>query len=285
MSYTYEELAARCKKIKVAEGVELAYEEAGEGDKVIISVQMGFGDPYYVRDFAKYGYHVYMIWNRGTDPSPSSVGDSGKGWYNAWADDVCTFADLKGIDKFVYAGSSHGSGTGWHLIWKHPERVTAFLALVCGPHNISESKSSFRDMMKTMGVIPNYPYSKTDDPAALARIEDVSKTKADLKPHQLPVNYGRPLAELETEENVQELLKTLKTPTLLLGGKDDPIARPDLMFRTTECMPNCKLVMYSGMSHNDVSTICKEECVAECLHFLKAVETNNGRIYLPIENE
>ncbi len=283
MSYTYEEMAARCKRIKVEDGVELAYEEAGEGDKAIISLQMGFGDPFYVREFAKHGYHVYMIWNRGTGQSTTTVGDSGKGWYNAWADDACAFADLMGIDKFIYAGASHGSGTGWHLLWKHPERIKAFLALVCGPHNISESKSSFRDMMKSMQPIPNYPYSHTDDPKALVRIEDVIPTKAQLKPHQLPVNYGRPLAELETEEKVCELLKTLKTPTLLLGGKDDPIARPDLMFRTAECMPNCKLVMYSGMSHGDLSNIFIEECVAECLHFLKAVETNAGRIYLPIE--
>lgn len=281
---TYEELIGRCKKLQTEAGVELAYEEAGEGDKYIISVQMGFEDRYYVREFAAHGYHVFMIWNRGAGPSVTTVADSGKGWYNAWADDVVAFADRMGIDRFIYAGASHGSGTGWHLLWKHPERVTAFLALVCGPHNIEESSACFREFVLAHPEL-NLGHGKHDDERANARIAHVQPLSDEIRPHQLNVNYGRPLAELGTEAAVQELLKTLKTPTLLLGGMQDMIARPDLMLRSATCLPNCKLVLYSNMAHADPSHVFIEEVVAECLHFLKAVENNDRRIYLPIEED
>lgn len=41
------------KKLEVEKGIEIAYEEAGSGDKYIISMQMGFEPICYQRELAR----------------------------------------------------------------------------------------------------------------------------------------------------------------------------------------------------------------------------------------
>ena len=134
-------------KIEVRDGIELFYEEEGAGDKYVLSLMMDFPPENSIRALAGYGYHVFLITNRGIGQSTHVFEDYGNDWFDIFADDVVAFADRMGIDKFVYAGCSHGAGTGWHICLRHPERVIAFLAMVGGPHNLDEGLWSFRQMI------------------------------------------------------------------------------------------------------------------------------------------
>ena len=98
----YELQMTRIKKLEVQPGIEIGYEELGTGDKYVLCTQMGFNEQFYARKFADHGYHVFLLWNRGSGPSSPATEDFGPGWYDVWADDVISFADKKGIDKFVY---------------------------------------------------------------------------------------------------------------------------------------------------------------------------------------
>ena len=131
-------------KVEVEKGIELYYEDLGEGDKYILSLMMDFPPINTTRELAKHGYHVLLITNRGIGKSTHVWEDYGNEWFNIFADDVVRVADKLGIDKFIYAGCSHGAGTGWHLCLRHPERVTSFIDMVGGPHNIDEGTWSFR---------------------------------------------------------------------------------------------------------------------------------------------
>ncbi len=274
----YEQQMQRIKYVEVEEGVQIGYEELGEGDKYLLCMHMGYPEKYYVREFAKYGYHVFMLWNRGSGPSSPAVEDFGSDWYNVWADDIAAFADKLGIDQFVYTGASHGAGTGWHLLWRHSERVKAFIAVVPGPHNIEEDPSCFRLLIeKNPGI--NFLSDDSTDPALLRRREKYAAYNKEAHAHQLEMNYGRPLRELKTEENLKQLLSTFQTPTLIVGGIEDKISTPDLMLRTAKALPNCKVIMYGGLGHSAPSTDCLEEVMPEYLFFLKNVEENDGHIY------
>ena len=70
-----------------------------------------------------------------------------------------------------------------------------------------------------------------------------------------------------TSEKLREVLRSLQTPTLILGGTDDPISTPALMTRTACCLPHCKMVMYSGCGHN-IDTDIPEELAEEADRFL-----------------
>ncbi len=269
------------KKIEVEKGIEIAYEEAGCGDKYVISMQMGFEPACYQRELAKHGYHVFMLWNRGTGESTKITEDHGERWFDIFAADVIAFADKMGIDKFVYTGASHGAGTGWHVVLNYPERVTAFVAYVGGPHNISEAQFSYK-MLGEKQKAKMKMTADTDDPAILrrrARNADWAKMRREtMSEEEKNLNYRRPMLKFGTEEKVVEMLKTIQTPTLMIGGIDDPIARPDLELRTAMAIPHGKLILYSQCGHADPQCGIIEETVQEMLFFLENVE-KTGRIY------
>jgi len=268
-------------KVEVRDGIELFYEELGSVDKYVLSLQMDFPPRSTIRELAKYGYHVMLITNRGIGQSTHVFEDYGNEWFNIFADDVVAFADKLGIDRFVYCGCSHGAGTGWHIMLRHPERVIAFVAMVGGPHNIDEGTWSYKSRAaageKLKPVDP-----QIDDEAIIRRNEKNRVYFEELRKNQTPeekaLDYRRPLVGYGTEAKVQEALRTIRVPTLMIGGLEDPISRPDLMLRTAQCLPYGKLVLYSGFGHGGPGNQLIEECSEEIVNFLRNVE-KTGRVY------
>ncbi len=272
-------------KIEVADGISLFYEDLGSGDKYVLSLMMDFPPENTIRELAKHGYHVLLITNRGIGKSTHVFENYGAEWFNIFADDVVAVADRLGIDKFVYAGCSHGAGTGWHIALRHPERLIAFIDMVGGPHNIDEGIWSYRTMGDKAPQRKPMDPPTYEDPAVARRDAKNAAYRAQLMADQTPeekaLDYKRPLIGLGTEAKVCEALRTIQTPTLMLGGIEDPISRPDLMIRTAECLPHGKLVMYSGFGHSGPFGQLIEECTEEILNFLRNVETT-GRVYKEI---
>ena len=198
--------------------------------------------------------------------------DYGERWYDVFAGDVIVLADSLGLDRFFYLGASHGAGIGWHLLWRYPERVKAFVAVVPGPHSLEAGVMSYRQILLQGLISAPPPFDPpTDDPDRLARRKKreawlKSLPKAD--PLEKQVDYGRPLMCCGTEERLREVLRSLQTPTLILGGTDDPISTPALMTRTACCLPDCRLVMYSRSGHN-IDTDIPEELADEADRFLQ----------------
>lgn len=281
--FDYEKVKQQVKYAVLPDGAKIAYDEWGSGDKYILCAQQGHDNYSYSRRFANYGYHVIRIWNRGCGMSEPVHEDIGADFYNLWADDVVRVADCLGIDKFVYTGHSHGGGVGWHVVWRHPERVIAFIALNSGPHPLDGNPSSLRKMVQENPGIDfaNYP---TDDPGALAYRATFRDFAEACKKYslELPFNYGKPMAALGTEENLIEVLKTITLPVLLISGIDDLLAPPKYALRTACALPNCKLVLYSHASHGFNSLEAWQETMNEAIPFLKNVEENNGRPYAKI---
>ena len=278
--------------MEVEKGVNIHYEEWGEGDRYLLCTQVSHSRFSLERELAKRGFHVFLLTNRGFGQSTHVQEDYGEHWYDRFADDVIAFADKMGIDKFAYSGASHGAGTGWHVVLRHPERVICFFAVVPGPHNLDEGKQSIRSLtmsgklklpvMRTESADPRiqerYAIEAEEDRAKRAQpdyeaIYDAPETKA--------IDFGRPLAALHTEANVLEALKAIKTPVLIIGGMEDPISRPDLMIRTAKCLPNCKLIIHSGVSH--VIPIV-EDMADDALRFYENV-LKTGWYYSPIVND
>ena len=262
--------------ILTGDGISLHYDEYGSGNRVILSAQAGFYPEGMQQAMAERGYRVCCLTLRGFAPSSYVTEDYGDRWYDVFADDVICLADRLGIGKFFYMGASHGAGVGWHLLWRFPERVKAFVAVVPGPHSLAAGAMSYRQMLM-QGLIsspPPFDPPVVDDPERAARR---AKRKAWLDslpaadPREKRIEYGRPLMECGSEEKLCEILSAMQTPTLILGGAEDPISTPELMMRTAKCLPRCKTVIWSGCGHN-IDTDIPEELADEAERFLK----NNG---------
>ena len=267
------------------DGVKLHYDEYGTGDRTILSAQAGFYPRGLQQSLAENGYHVYCLTLRGFAPSSYVTEDYAEGWYDRFADDVVCLADELGVKRYFYIGASHGAGVGWHLALRYPERVAAFVAVVPGPHSLAEGAMSYRQMLM-QGIIsappPFDPPIDGDEGREARRRERETwlKNLPEADPREKAVDYGRPLMGLGSEEKLQEALKRIRTPVLILGGAEDPISTPDLMIRTARCLPHCKLVIYSNCGHN-IDTDLVEELTGEADRFLKQTE-KNGKWYAEV---
>lgn len=83
--------------IEISEGVHIHYEEYGEGDKTVICSMIDYPRYSSIRDLCKFGYHVYLLTNRGFGKSDHSDIDYGAGWWDIWAGDVIRFADKRNL--------------------------------------------------------------------------------------------------------------------------------------------------------------------------------------------
>lgn len=277
-------------KLDLGNGIEIFYEEVGSGDRYLLCTQVGHSNYGIERELAKRGYHVFLLTNRGFGRSTHVTEDYGDHWYDMFAEDVVSFADKMGIGKFIYCGSSHGAGSGWHLVLNHPERVSAFIAIVAGPHNIDESKVSVRSAgMKN--PVHHVFHVDTDDERLnerrrLMREYDMAqRAQPDYEevfnaPEVRAIDYRRPLVKYGTEAEVQKALSTIETPVLLMGGMEDTIGRPDLMMRTAKCLKKCKCIMYSQFGHGiDIF----EELAREADTFIRNLEAT-GYYYDEVRN-
>ena len=258
--------------VTAEENIRLFYEEYGTGERAVISAQAGFYPEGVQQALAGRGYHVYCMTLRGFAPSSYVTEDYGDAWYDVFADDVIRLADQLGIREFSYLGASHGAGVGWHLLLRHPERVRAFIAMVPGPHSLAEGTMSYRQML-AQGLIsapPPFDPPIDHDPAREARRrkrEEWLQSRPEADPREKRIEYGRPLMRFGTEEKLREALAGIQTPTLLLGGMEDPISTPALLLRTAQCLPHCKLVLYANCGHN-IDTDLTEELMEETDRFL-----------------
>ena len=225
--------------VEVEPGVRLAYEEFGWGDKYIFSAQMGFYPMGLQQTLAFMGYHVICITLRGFAPSSYVTEDYGDKWYDVFAKDVVRVADKMKVDKFFYMGASHGAGIGWHLCINDPERVKGFIACVPGPHSLAEGAMSMRQMVLS-GILKEVPPMDPpidNDPAReqrrLRREKHIARNP-EPDPREKNIDYGRPLMKDKTEEALCEKLRSIQTPTLILGAVDDPTSTPELMMRTAK---------------------------------------------------
>ena len=270
------------------DGIGIHYDEYGSGDKVILSAQVGFYPKGMQQYLAGMGYHVYCMTLRGFSPSSYITEDYGENWYDIFAEDVASLADYLSLKEFTYMGASHGAGVGWHLVLDHPERVNSFIAVVPGPHSLAEGAMSYRQMLM-QGLIeappPFDPPIDCDEARATRRSEREkwlkSLPEADIR--EKNIDYGRPLMKYKTEEALCEKLRSIQTPTLILGGIDDPISTPELMMRTAKCLPHCKLVIYSNCGHN-IDTDIYEELSAETDRFL-SYALGDRKWYTPPDTE
>ena len=273
-------------EILAEDGIRLHYDEYGTGSRVILSAQAGFYPKGLQQSLAEQGYHVYCLTLRGFAPSGYVTEDYGAGWYDRFADDVICLADALGVGTFAYMGASHGAGVGWHLALRHPARLTAFVAVVPGPHSLAEGAMSYRQMLMRGRISAPPPFDPPIDrdearEARRRRRESWLASLPEADPRERRVDYGRPLMGLGSEEKLREALRAVQTPVLILGGADDPISTPALMMRAAQCLPHCKLVMYSNCGHN-IDTDLTEELTEEADRFLKQAE-KNGKWYKEVK--
>jgi len=165
----------------------------------------------------------------------------------ALADDCAALMDALGLEKAHIAGISFGGVIALHMAVNHPDRVQT-LIIGAAPAASRASAPFLQDML-----------SKSPGERADLMVEAILSPKARMD-HELTatvrgllsVTHSKPdshrMAALRNHD-LDEELRAIDIPTLLLYGSDDPIVTPEAGQFIADRIPGAELVVLDGARH------------------------------------
>ena len=175
------------------------------------------------------------------------------------ANDVVGLLDFLKIDRAHIFGVSLGGMVAQVLTIEHPTRVCSLISVMlmsgepefgeAQPEAInallSETPSDRAGFIEHSLVYQVYHSKKY-------RSDEFSKTSAarDFDRMYYPQGSTRQLAAVYASGRRTEKLRAIKTPTLVVHGKDDTLISPSGGERTAELIPGAKLVLVDDMGHD-----------------------------------
>lgn len=260
---------------------KLWFDEHGAGDEIVLASASGFERYPALLSEKPTHCHVFTIQARGFGRSTHLEAPPEQGWLDQWGEDVLTFADALGVDRFIYTGVSHGAGIGWHLARRCPERLKALISVVGAPHDRSGDTSSSAgrraivESRKDPAVIERQLRSlggRTDTPeqAAVrdATIRKLLHRHLQFSEEEARINQGMPFPEATSNDELAAVLRGIEVPVLILAGMRDGVISPEATLRAARNVPHAKSVLFEDEGHF-VSRERPERLAAEVAVYLR----------------
>jgi 3-oxoadipate enol-lactonase len=199
-----------------ANGITQHYELTGAGARTIAWIHGIGGSLEYWRNdlpcFPGFRHLTYDVRGMG-----ESQGTDGPVSLALWAQDLAALLDALGIERAIIAGSSMGGAIAQRFGIDFPEKTEALLLL---------STSS--------------RVGKVAQDAWMARADQTERA-------------GQPLLAAAQRAvaayNMDEELKGIRVPALVLVGDADPTTPPGGSVIISRCIPNAELEIYPGIGH------------------------------------
>ena len=265
----YETLEAKYRDaashfVDIPGGFHVHYEDEGDPGRPLVVLLHGFGDSYtswdgWVAELKpKFRVITLDFPGHGLTRAPDGYLLSSDGL----ADFVDAFAAALTLPKFAVAGNSMGGGAAWQLAVRHPDRLNALILVdAAGFPNEKppgEVPLAFRILQYPIGRallrnIDNRPLIeeglKTDvydksviTPAFVDRWAEFQRAPG----HRAILMGLNPRAHSQA---TSELLGTIKVPTLILHGENDPLIEPASARKFAAAIPGARLITYPQVGH------------------------------------
>ena len=274
-------------------GVTLAYEEYGSGNRYLISSQNFFFRDCHMALLGRepYHYHVFLIYTRGYGASTHIFDPTPRDYTTVWGKDVAAFAEAMGINSFYYTGISHGNWAGWYLALNRPELLRGF---ACGngiaqfrdpdartpvpprPELDLDRVVGNREALEKMAWMENWP---TNNPDRLRRRAGNHKEHLQIllnrKREEFTVrNTNMSCCDAKTREEFYETMAKISVPVLFLHGMLDPLAKIEDVVRLSQAIPGSQIKAYQNLGHGGGDE-CPEIFARDCDRFFRDTE---GRV-------
>ncbi|HEY1510936.1 MAG TPA: alpha/beta hydrolase [Solirubrobacteraceae bacterium] len=264
-----------------ANGLEIAYETFGSSsDPPILLIHglatqmLGWPDPL-CSDLADQSYYVVRFDNRDvglsthlTDAPPVDLqallgGDHSSAPYRLsdMGRDTVGLIDGLGLDSAHLVGASMGGTIAQTVAIEHPERVRTLTSIMSTTGNPAVGQPSGAAMAALLappatdreGAIertlqayrvvgsPGFPFDEDGLRDRTGRAFD--------RAHD-PPGVIRQLAAVAASGDRTERLRDVRVPTLVIHGREDPLAHVSGGEATAEAIPDAELVIYDGMGHD-----------------------------------
>ena len=274
-------------------GVTLAYEEYGSGNRYLISSQNFFFRDCHMALLGRepYHYHVFLIYTRGYGASTHIFDPTPRDYTTIWGKDVAAFAEAMGINSFYYTGISHGNWAGWYLALNRPELLRGF---ACGngiaqfrdpdartpvpprPELDLDRVVGNREALEKMAWMENWP---TNNPDRLRRRAGHHKEHLQIllnrKKEEFTVrNTNMSCCDAKTREEFYETMAKIDVPVLFLHGMLDPLAKIEDVVRLSQAITGSQIKAYQNLGHGGGDE-CPEIFARDCDRFFRDTE---GRV-------
>ncbi|HJQ58833.1 MAG TPA: alpha/beta fold hydrolase [Vineibacter sp.] len=269
-----------------ANGIDIAYETAGDPKNPTILLVMGFGgqltlwNELFVEALAGHGLHVVTYDNRDTglssDFSAWGAGDMAVAAANAaagkpvaapytlgdMARDGLGLLDVLGIGRAHVLGVSMGGMIAQLMAGEHPRRVAALTIVMSTssrpglPPGKPEALQGLlhRPQMSDRDAIIAYSMKLrglTGSPAypmEEARLRAFVAKNVDRRYY--PEGMGRQYLAILASGDRVALLKTIAAPTLVIHGEEDPLLPPAHGRDVADLIPGARFDLVPGMGHD-----------------------------------
>jgi pimeloyl-ACP methyl ester carboxylesterase len=265
-------------------GYHVHYRDDGDPNLPLLVLLHGFGDSFttwegWVREL-KTQFHIISVDfpGHGLTRAPQGSRLNAEGL----ADFVDAFAATLALPKFAVAGNSMGGGAAWQLAVRHPQRIDALILVDAAgfPNDSPPGK------VPLAFKILQYPIGRT----VLSKIDNRPLIEQGLKTDVYDKSLITPLivdrwADFQRAPGhrailmsvdlgaaarpVADLVSTIKAPTLILWGDDDPLIEPAAAKKFAAAITGAKLISYPKVGHLPQIEI-PQRSAADVAAFLKA---------------
>ena len=270
-------------KAKISASIELEYETFGDPQNPALVLMEGHGaqmvklDTEYCKMFAAKNLFVIRFDNRDCGLSTKFDGievDLGATLKAAlleetvppvpytlsdMASDVVGLLDHLKIDRSHIFGVSLGGMIAQVLTIEHPMRVRSLISVMSMTGEPEYGQSTPEAIGSLLSASPSDRTGYIEHSIVYQvyhskkyRSDEFSKTSAarDFDLMYYPQGSNRQLAAVYASGRRTEQLRAIKTPTLVIHGKDDTLISPSGGERTAELIPNAKFVLVEDMGHD-----------------------------------
>tara|TARA_R110000751_G_scaffold15290_4_gene49417 strand:+ start:10536 stop:11441 length:906 start_codon:yes stop_codon:yes gene_type:complete len=272
------------EQVVAANNLSINYDSFGDKSHPAILLIMGlatqmiYWDEEFCKLLASQGYWVIRFDNRDNGkstwldslPAPSSIALLTNAVFKRplgaayllsdMMRDTLGLLDALAIESVHVVGASMGGMIAQELAINHPQRVKSLTSIMSTTGNKKLPKPSAAFSFKMLRPPPkdinkavtygihvwrlihgeHYPF---DRQKVLALI------KRALQRGFNPAGNTRQLAAILDSPDRTEALHTLRVPSLVLHGEDDPLVPVACGVATARAIPNAKIKIYSGMGH------------------------------------
>ena len=232
--------------------VEIAYNDVGSGGAVVLLHGYPFNRTLWADQV-----EVLRKSHRVITPDLRGHGDSavGPASMKRLASDVAAILDSLGIERATIGGLSMGGYVTLAFLRQFPERVNGLiLADTRAQADTEENKRIRAEQVKTlqsqgMKPIVDAMLPKLLHPETVSKRPDIVKRLRDMMHQTKPEGAAAALEGMAAREDQMELLSSIKVPTLIVVGKEDPLTPLEDSQKMHERIGGSRLVVIENASH------------------------------------